>query len=103
MNEIQQQQKGILPSIHEITQEHPDATYEVKERDILVHVEDLPFSFTFSYFERFGWQAFLVPKDSFIVEDFSHTLYEKLQSIATTYNHSMRIYEKPETVLFTLH
>jgi hypothetical protein len=101
MNEIQQQQIGIIPSIQELTAIHPEATYEVQERDILVHVEDLPYSFTFSYFERFGWQAFLVPKESLIEEDFSHILYEKLQSIATTYNKSMRIFEKPETALFS--
>lgn len=101
LNEANPQQMGILPSIHELTHNHPNASYEIQENDIMVYVEELPYSFTFSYFERFGWQAFLVPKEFIVEEDFSHNLYEELQSIATTYNESMRIYEKPELSLFS--
>lgn len=102
MDEKNQQQQGILPAIQELINAYPYMSYEVQERDILVHVEELPYSFSFSFFEQFGWQTFLMPKELLIEEDFSHELYEKLQSIANTYNESMNITEKPETSMFLL-
>lgn len=99
---ISEEQRGIIPSIEEVIKEHEEITYMIQDKDIVVDAKELPFSFTFSYFERFGWQAFLVPKSSLVEEDFSHNLYQVFQNIATSYNHTLRIYEKPESHLFSI-
>jgi len=102
VTDISKRKNSILPSIEEIVQQQPGASCSIQGEDILVDIESLSFSFTFSYFERFGWQAFLVPKTTMITEDFSHPIYDRLQSIATTYNEYLRIYERPEKVLFPI-
>lgn len=101
LNEIQQQQQGILPFIQELVLQHENATYEVTERDIQVDIPTLPYGFSYAFFERFGWQAFLVPKSKLIEENFSNELYVKLQDIATNYNQTMRFEESPELHLFS--
>lgn len=101
MLNIENHKRRILPSIEQSLSSFSGTNISFIENDIHIDIEELPYSFSFSFFQRFGWQVFLVPKKSIIEEDFSHELYEILQAVANTYNENIKITEKPEQVLFS--
>ena len=78
-----------------------DATLHMEDGFVHIHLSASPYSIEMSYFNDFGWQAFLIPTDNKLVEHCeTFKLYKALQEVAQGCNDRLGLYQSPETHLF---